>query len=124
MATKKVNYTAAQTAELVGDYDACETQESREACVAEYAEKFGKPLQSIRAKLVSEGVYIAKEYKTKKGDKPESKAAIVADIAREMGVSEETVESLEKANKAALTLVRGTLARAMRALESLDPANG
>ena len=124
MATKKVNYTAEQTAELVAAYEAADSQEQRETVVSEFAESFGKAKQSIRAKLVSEGVYVAKEYKTKKGDKPESKAAIVADIAREMGVNEETVESLEKANKAALTLVRGTLARAMRALESLDPANG
>lgn len=111
MATKKANYTAEQTAELVAAYEAADSQEQRETVVSEFAENFGKPKQSIRAKLVSESVYVAKAYKTKKGEKPESKAAIVSDIANALGVAEETVESLEKANKAALTLVRGTLSR-------------
>ena len=116
MATKKVNYTPEQTAELVAAYDACESQEDRERCVQEFAEDFGKSAQSIRAKLTSEGVYVAKSYKNKKGEKPESKAAIVAGIASILGCPEETVESLEKANKAALTLIRGTLAAAHAAL--------
>jgi hypothetical protein len=116
MATKKVNYTPEQTRELVAAYDACETQEQREQCVADFAEDFGKSAQSIRAKLTSEGVYVAKAYKTKKGEKPESKAAIVAGIAAILGCPEETVESLEKANKTALTLIRGTLAAAHAAL--------
>ena len=116
MGTKKVNYTTAQTAELVAAYEAADTEEAREAVVVEFSEAFGKGRQSIRAKLVSEGVYVAKTYKTKKGEKPESKAEIVAGIASILGVTQEAVESLEKANKAALTLVRGTLAAAHRAL--------
>ena len=116
MGTKKVNYTPEQTAMLVDAYESVETQEQREAVVAHYAEEFGKAPQSIRAKLVSEGVYIAKTYKTKKGEKPESKAAIVAGIARILGVDQERVESLEKANKTALNLIRGTLAAAHAAL--------
>lgn len=109
--SKATNYTQAQTEDLTEAYESAETQEQRQAVVAEYAEKFGKPLQSIRAKLVSEGIYVKKEYQTKRGEKPESKAAIVADIANALGVGSETVESLEKANKAALSLIRGTLAR-------------
>ena len=111
MAEKAKNYTAEQTAELVAAYTACESEKTRVACVAEFAQKFAKNLQSVRSKLVSEGVYVAKTYKTKKGNKPESKALIVSDIARFLGVSSEAVESLEKANKAALTLIRGTLSR-------------
>jgi len=111
MTEKAKNYTDAQASELVAAYEACESEETRTACVADFAEKFGKKVGSIRAKLVSEGVYVAKTYKTKKGIKPESKALIVSDIARFLGVSSETVESLEKANKAALNLVRGTLSR-------------
>ena len=116
MATKKVNYTPEQTRALVADYQACETQDAREDCVEQFAILYGKSAQSIRAKLTSEGVYVAKAYKTKKGEKPESKAAIVASIAAILGCPEETVESLEKANKAALTLIRGTLAAAHAAL--------
>ena len=118
--SKKVNYTPEQTAELVAAYTDAETEEQRADVVKEYAEKFGRPLQSIRAKLVSEEVYIAKAYKTKKGEKPESKAAIVAGIASVLGVNQEQVESLEKANKAALNLVRGTLVAAHAALSERE----
>jgi len=113
MGTKKENYTAEQTAELVEGYNAVsdQGQEARDHCVAQFAALFGKTPASIRAKLTSEGVYIAKSYKTKKGAKPESKALMVSDIARILGVSSEVVESLEKANKKALELVRGTLAK-------------
>ena len=120
MGTKKVNYTPEQTAMLVDAYESVETQEQREAVVARYAEEFGKAPQSIRAKLVSEGVYVAKTYKTKKGEKPESKAAIVAGIAHLLGVDSERVESLEKANKTALNLVRGSLAFAAAELNQED----
>jgi hypothetical protein len=120
MGTKKVNYTPEQTAMLVDAYESVETQEQREAVVARYAEEFGKAPQSIRAKLVSEGVYVAKTYKTKKGEKPESKAEMVAGIASLLGVDSERVESLEKANKAALNLVRGSLAFAAAELNQED----
>ena len=120
MGTKKVNYTPEQTAVLVDAYTSVDTDETRAAVVAHYAEEFGKNPQSIRAKLVSEGVYVAKAYKTKKGDKPESKAAIVAGIAHLLGVDSERVESLEKANKTALNLVRGSLAFAAAELNQED----
>ena len=109
MGTKKMNYTPEQTAMLVDAYTSVDTDETRAAVVAMYAEEFGKNPQSIRAKLVSEGVYVAKAYKTKKGDKPESKQAIVANIAALLGVDQEKVESLEKANKTSLYLVRGAI---------------
>ena len=116
MAEKKANYTAAQTDELTTAYAGSESDEDRAEVVEEFAARFGKSAQSIRAKLVSEGVYIAKAYKTKKGEKPESKALIVANIANLLGVDAERVESLEKANKTALNLVRGTLAAAHKML--------
>lgn len=109
--SKKANYTPEQAAQLVEAYSEADTQEQREHVVMQYAALYGKPLQSIRAKLVSEGVYVKKEYQTKTGDKPEAKSAIVADIANFLGVSVEVVESLEKANKRALDLIRGTFAR-------------
>ena len=120
MATKKVNYTPEQTAMLVDAYQMCDSQEERDKVVAHYAAEFGKASQSIRAKLVSEGVYVAKTYKTKKGEKPESKAAIVAGIASVLGVDQERVESLEKANKVALNLVRTTLVKAHEMLEQQE----
>ena len=120
MGTKKVNYTPEQTAVLVDAYTSVDSDETRAAVVAQYAEEFGKPPQSIRAKLVSEGVYVAKAYKTKKGEKPESKAAIVAGIAQVMGVDQERIESLEKANKTALNLIRKTLLIAQSELLNED----
>lgn len=122
MTDKKVNYTQAQTDEMVERYEACgtgpENEAERLACVEAIAQDFGRNVKSVRQKLVREGVYIAKVYKSKSGEKPESKAAIVADIACALGVASESVGSLEKANKAALTLVRGTLAKAKEALDS------
>jgi len=53
MTTKTVTYTAEQTAELVAAYNASATAET----VATFAEKFGKSVKSIVAKLAREGVY-------------------------------------------------------------------
>ena len=48
-----ITYTAAQTAELVAAYNAAATAET----VATFAEKFGKSVKSVVAKLAREGVY-------------------------------------------------------------------
>ncbi len=48
-----VTYTAEQTSELVAAYKASATPET----VAIFAEKFGKTVKSIVAKLAREGVY-------------------------------------------------------------------
>ena len=106
---KAPNYTQEQTEEMVERYTACETEAERLAEVEAIAEDFGKPVRSVRQKLVREKVYIAKVYKTKTGEKPESKENIVADISRALGVDSDTVGSLVKANKSALSLIRGTL---------------
>lgn len=109
---KAPNYTKEQTAEMVERYEGCETEAERMAEVEKIAEDFGKTVRSVRQKLVRERVYVAKVYQTKTGNKPESKARIVSDIARTLGVAEESVESLGKANKTTLALIRGTLDRA------------
>lgn len=109
MAEKKVNYTEAMTAELVEAYTAADSEDAREAVIHEKAEAFGKNVKSVRSKLVREKVYVKKTYKAKDGNPTERKAAIVEDIASALGVASEVVESLEKATKPALNLVRGTL---------------
>ena len=53
-AEKKVNYTEAQTAQMIADYQAGQTVEAS-------AEAMGKAVRSVRSKLVREGVYIASE---------------------------------------------------------------
>jgi len=117
MADKIPNYTQEQTDELVTAYTDADSPNQRDMVVSEFADKFGKAKQSIIAKLVSENVYIKKAYKTKRGEKPISKAAIVANIASTLGVNAETVESLEKANKAALQLIARTLVAAKSMLD-------
>ena len=109
MVEKTVNYTESMAAELSAAYAAADTEEKREAVISHFAGKFAKNVKSIRAKLVREGVYVKKAYKTKAGVTPERKAAIVQDIATALGASEDVIGSLEKATKKALELVRGAL---------------
>ena len=57
-AEKKANYTEAQTAQMIADYQAG-------ASVEQLAESMGKAVRSVRSKLVREGVYVAAEKATK-----------------------------------------------------------
>ena len=50
----KVNYTEAQTTQMVSEYQSGQTVEM-------IAEAMGKAVRSVRAKLVREGVYVAPE---------------------------------------------------------------
>ena len=115
---KKVNYSEAQTAEMLTRYDPDATEAERAEQVEQIAADFGKTVRSVRQKLVREDVYVAKAYKTKTGAKPEAKSEIVSDIAGALGVAGESVASLEKANKTTLQLIRGTLVHAREALDS------
>ena len=101
---KAPNYTPEMTKEIVAAYEAAEGYDARAEVIANMAEKFGKSLASVRQKLTREGVYQKKEYATKAGGKPESKAAIVSDIADSLGVTDEQAGSLEKANNASKPL--------------------
>lgn len=53
-AERKVNYTEAQVAQMIADYQAG-------ASVEALAETLGKSVRSVRSKLVREGVYVAAE---------------------------------------------------------------
>lgn len=88
------------------------TPEMTEALKAGYAEgkgvealatEFGKTVRSVVAKLAKEGVYKAKD-KTA-GKREMLKSEMVAEISKEIGVSEEVLESLEKATGTALMAV-------------------
>ena len=106
--TKNVNYTEEMTANLVNAYENADNEPARLAVVNEYAELYGKSAASIRAKLVREGVYVAKT-RAPAGKAGVKKADLVAAIADLLGVNSETVESLEKATKRSLELVRNAL---------------
>lgn len=108
MATDKtVNYTEAQTTELVQAYVATPTDET----VKSFAEKFGKTTRSIVAKLAKEKVYVSKAKEAGKRDM--LKSEMITKIATLVGKSEEQLESLEKATGVALRAV-------IEALEARD----
>lgn len=100
------NYTAEMTLDLVQAYELAETQDERDAVVAEFAEKFEKTVASIRAKLVREKVYVKATRETKGRV---LKDELVAAIAKLTNAEEEEMESLSKATKEALTIVYGRL---------------
>ena len=95
--TKEQNYTDAQVEQLVEAYVFETTQETRDSVVEYFAIEFGKSVQSIRAKLSREGVYVAKA--VAEAEKTVSKNDYIAQIADEVGATEEQMESLVKANK-------------------------
>lgn len=101
-AKKPANYPAPMLAEIKTAYAGASDYDSRSEVIRKMALKFDKTVQSIRAKLTRENVYIPKEYKTKTGAKPARKSALVDSIAKLIGVESETLDSLEKANKTVL----------------------
>ena len=98
MATAKTAYTVEQTLELVEAYKALPTQET----VTAFAEKFGKTVKSVIAKLSREGVYQKKEYVSKAGTKPVKKEELATELIEAFGLSDAEADSLAKANKTAL----------------------
>lgn len=102
-AEKVANYTPEMTETIKADYLAG-------VSVAEIAEKVGKTTRSVIAKLSKEGVYKAKEYKTKTGEKPVKKDATADAIGAILGLSEGEADSLAKANKTALVKIFAALA--------------
>ena len=101
--TVVVNYTAEQTAKVVADYQAGVT-------VEQIAETLGKTARSIIAKLSREGVYQAKQYKSKTGEKVEKKDETADAIGAVLKMTEPEIESLTKANKTALRKIWQALA--------------
>lgn len=102
-ASKTVNYTPEQTQQMVADYQSGIT-------VEQIAEKMGKTVRSVVAKLSREKVYKAKEYKTKTGEIPVKKDAHAEAIGAILQLAENEVDSLTKANKSALKKIFDALA--------------
>jgi hypothetical protein len=103
MAAKTVNYTAEQTQDIVAGYLVGESVES-------IADRMGKSVRSIVAKLSREGVYKKKEYVSKTGEKPVKKDAHADAIGAILQLSEADIDSLTKANKSALKAIFTALA--------------
>ena len=103
MATKTVTYTPEQTASVKADYLAGVTVET-------IAMALGKSTRPVIAKLSREGVYKAKEYVSKNGEKPVKKDAHADAIGAVLKLTEPEIESLTKANKTALVKIFTALA--------------
>lgn len=103
MTAKTVNYTPEQTLNIVADYQAGTTVET-------IAERMGKSVRSIVAKLSREGVYQKKQYVSKTGERPVKKDVHADAIGAILRLSENDIESLTKANKSALKAVFEALA--------------
>lgn len=104
---KKQNYTPEQTAQYVAIYQAAEDNDkARLAAMDEIQRVSGKTINSIRAKLNYEGVYIKKEKAEAKGRTGESKSELVAKIQDANPEKPDGFfESLAGANKAVLSFV-------------------
>ncbi len=113
MATIKTAYTPEQTTEMVEAYKAAPTADT----VATFAVKFGKSLKSVVAKLSREGVYQAKAYVSKNGEKPVKKDELADKFMAKFGMTEAEADSMTKANKTALVKVLEAFAK----LEQLPP---
>lgn len=98
---KVPNYTETQTAELRAAYVENPTKETVES----FAVKFGKSTRSIVAKLSKEGVYKAKEYVSKTGEKPIKKDEYADAVGKILRMNEADTESLTKANKTAIKII-------------------
>jgi len=94
MKEKAQNYTSEQTAKIVQDYQAG-------VAVEAIAEAVGKSVRSVVAKLSREGVYKAKSYVSKTGERPVKKDFVAAILL----LTEAETESLTKANKTALAKI-------------------
>ena len=97
MTDKTVNYTDEMVEAMVADYSDSPTTDT----VARLASEYDKSTRSIVAKLVREGVYVAKPRVTKTGAPVVRKADLVASIQDRMGGIE--LPTLEKASKADLS---------------------
>ena len=101
MATTKTAYTSEQTVELVAAYTANPSAET----IAVFAEKFGKTVKSVVAKLAREKAYVKKEYVSKTGEKPVKKDDLANEFQELFGLTEAEADSLTKANKTALAKI-------------------
>ena len=96
------NYTEAETAKMIEMY----TSKPDRDTVDQIAQEMGKTVKSVIGKLSREKVYVKKEYTTKRGEKPITKAQMVDDIASMLNGNNERLETLTKASKQELLYLK------------------
>lgn len=112
-ATTKTSYTVEQTAVLLSAYAAAEKHDDRVTVINTMAEKFGKTVKSVVAKLSREGVYVKAEKTRKDGSSIEKKDQTADAIGSILGLSEADTSSLSKANRSALQAIFKALANSV-----------
>ena len=98
----EVNYTPENVAELDLTYTSATTDIERALAVKALAEKIGKTVNSVRAKLAKMGIYIKPKPTNKAGVTAIRKNALVDIISAVTGKDAELMGSLEKSTKFAL----------------------
>jgi len=106
-ADKVVNYSPEMVVEMETVYTSAKSDIDRAVAVKALSEKFGKTVNSIRAKLSKMSVYIKPAPTNKAGVTAIRKNALVDIIAAVTGKDAELMGSLEKATKFALESVIG-----------------
>ena len=96
---KQVNYTEDLTNEIIADYDG-----GNGMSVEDIADKIGKPVASVRAKLVREQVYVPQEKPKAGGAKGPGKKDIIRELSPHIG--EEIANGLMGGKKDALIGLR------------------
>ena len=99
-----MKYTPEITEQLPKDWEAGETVDS-------LALKLNVPRRSIITKLSYLKVYKRPGYKNKQGETPVSKAQLLTELADLLEVDIEIIDSLEKANKNVLKLLKDRLSK-------------
>jgi len=106
MTKKTVNYTATDIEQLTAGYDPTAEQDVRKAQVKTLAAELGRKDASIIAKLVNLDLYVKMEHVAKDGSKSMSKEDRVTAISKEMGVDNDVIGSLVKANVSVIKMVQ------------------
>lgn len=100
-----MNYTPEITIMMVSLYK----ENPNRATVEELALQLDKSIKSIIGKLSREGVYRREVYRTKRGEKPITKAIIVEQIAETLGLDSEDLVGLDKTPKEVLKLLSNSI---------------
>lgn len=102
---KVINYTDDMASEMKKAYLGAWGDTERKEVVENMATKFGKTVASIRAKMSRDQYYQKPTKTTKAGGTITKKAELVENVASELGVPSEVIESLEKATKVTIELI-------------------
>lgn len=105
MTKKAANYSASDIEQLMDGYDPTATQDERNVQVKQLAADMGRKPASIIAKLVNLEVYVKKVHVAKDGSTSLSKDERVTLIASKLGVMDEVIQSLTKANVSVIKLI-------------------